>query len=435
MSKKAQVIEISRGLIESQGFKKRNRKAETMFTRLRSLPFALVLIMILRKSSKSLQCIVNETTGSLGMEEISASAYSQARYKLKHTAFIELNQKAIVDVVYQDGDFKKFWGKRILAIDGSKIRLPNTPDIFATFGTIAYSQGEDSDVQGEHPYALGSVLYDVLNRVAIDAALGQANAYEVDLAIAHLAYTQDNDLLLMDRNYPSYRMLATLHQGGRDFAIRCSAASYGVARQMLKGEGPDSQVVTLTPCAEQVQAIRAAGLPNTITVRFVRVLLSTGEFEVLVTSLLDEVLYPTPDFLALYGLRWAIETFYGVLKTRLTLENFTGLGVEAVKQDFYATIYLSGLESVLTGLAQDILDTKETQYPQKVNRAVSFNAIKTQAFALLMSGMASDRMLEKLTALFLQNPCLERKGRNPPRKKASATVLLNFHKRLKKQCF
>lgn len=47
-------------------------------------------------------------------------------------------------------------------------------------------------------------------------------------------------------------------------------------------------------------------------------------------------------------------------------------------------IYLSGLESVLTGSAQDILDTKETQHPQKVNRAVSFNAIKTQAFTLLI---------------------------------------------------
>ncbi|WP_176371022.1 hypothetical protein [Crenothrix polyspora] len=78
--------------------------------------------MILRKTTKSLQCIVNETVISLGMEEVTASAYSQARYKLKHTAFIELNQKAIVDVVYQDQDFKKFWGKRLLSIDGSKIK-------------------------------------------------------------------------------------------------------------------------------------------------------------------------------------------------------------------------------------------------------------------------------------------------------------------------
>ena len=230
MSRKAQAIEKSRELIKDDSFNARNRKSENMFTRIRCLPFELVLIMILRKSTKSLQCIVNETVISLGMEGVTASAYSQARYKLKHTAFIELNQKAIIDVVYQDQDFtlkgtsKKFWGQRILAVDGSKIRLPNTEEICAEFGTIAYSQGEYSDVQGEHPYALGSVLFDVLNRVAIDAALGRTNAYEVDLAIAHLSHTRCGDLLLMDRNYPSYRMLAITLQKGCDFAIRCSAA-------------------------------------------------------------------------------------------------------------------------------------------------------------------------------------------------------------------
>ncbi|MCX7087895.1 MAG: hypothetical protein NTV00_07560 [Methylococcales bacterium] len=105
MSRKAQAIEKSRELIKDDSFKARNRKSENMFTRIRCLPFELVLIMILRKSTKSLQCIVNETVISLGMEGVTASAYSQARYKLKHTAFIELNQKAIIDVVYQDQDF------------------------------------------------------------------------------------------------------------------------------------------------------------------------------------------------------------------------------------------------------------------------------------------------------------------------------------------
>ncbi len=48
---------------------------------------------------------------------------------------------------------------------------------------------------------------------------------------------------------------------------------------------------------------------------------------------------PQPS-LALYRLRRGIETFYGLLKTRLALENFTGISAEAVRQDFYATVYL-----------------------------------------------------------------------------------------------
>ena len=60
--------------------------------------------------------------------------------------------------------------------------------------------------------------------------------------------------------------------------------------------------------------MRQLGLPQALTVRFVRVRLSTGEWEVMVTSLRDEVAYPTVGFLELYHWRWSVETFYGVLK-------------------------------------------------------------------------------------------------------------------------
>ncbi len=75
-----------------------------------------------------------------------------------------------------------------MAIDGSKVVLPNTENVREEFGTIAYSNSKDSEIKGQHPYALASVLYDVLNRVAIDARLGKARAYEADLAVEHLAH-------------------------------------------------------------------------------------------------------------------------------------------------------------------------------------------------------------------------------------------------------
>jgi len=418
-----------------EAFKRLHRWTGQAFTRVRSLTFELVLVMVLRKSVKSLQNVVNEAMSWLGVGTVTASAYSQARYKLKHTAFIELNQKAVVATMYGDGDYKRFWGFRIVAVDGSKIVLPDSEEVCEEFGTIAYSGGKSSEIEGERPYALASVLYDVLNRVALDAVLGKARAYEVDLAVAQLVHTRPGDLLLLDRNYPSYRMLAELVRRRREFAVRCSAASFAEARRMLKGEGPDSQIVTLTPCAEQAPTIKALDLPASIRVRFVRVLLDTGEFEVLVTSLLDEAKYPVEGFLELYGLRWGIESFYGLIKTRLELENFTGNGAEAVRQDFHATVYLSGLESILTAPAQAKLDAKEVRHPQTVNRAVSFNAIKNEALALLLGGLATGPLLERLTTLFLTNPCLERKDRNPPRKKSSARALLDFHKRQKKHCF
>jgi len=255
------------------------------------------------------------------------------------------------------------------------------------------------------------------------------------LAIGHLDHTQPDDVLLMDRNFPSYRMLAELIHRRRHFVLRCSAASFGVARQMLQGEGPDSQVVTLTPCAGPRRLLPSLGLPLTLTVRFVRVPLSTGEWEVLVTSLLDETAYPTADFLELYHGRWGVETFDGVLKTRLDLENFSGLTAEAVRQDFHATVYLTGLESLLTETAQAQFDAKATRHPQTVNRAVSFNAIKNHALHLLSSNLDTLVLIEQLTALFLTNPTCDRPQRQPPRKKASARTLLDFQRRRRKHCY
>lgn len=310
------MLETSRERIEDENFKRRHSKTSSDFTRIRSLPFAMVLVLILRKSVKSLQNVLNEAMTWLNLAPVTASAYSQARYKLKHTAFIELNREAVVATLYSDDDYQTFWGFRVLAVDGSKLVVPDSEEVREEFGTIAWSTGNASDLQGERPYALASVLYDVLNRVALDAVLGKAQAYEVDLAVSHLVHTRTGDLLTMDRNYPSYRLLAELSQRQRDFVISCSSASFNPARRMLKGEGPDSQVVTLNPCAGQTALIRQRGLPTSLTVRFVRVRLSTGEYEVLVTSLCDETRYPGEGFLELYGL----------LKTRLELENFTGTG-------------------------------------------------------------------------------------------------------------
>lgn len=166
-------------------------------------------------------------------------------------------------------------------------------------------------------------------------------------------YRARRDLLTMDRNYPSYRMLVELTRSERDFVMHCSAASFTEAREMLKGQGPDSQVVTLTPCAGQLATMREMGLPLSLNVRFVRVVLSTWEYKVLDASPLDDTRYPAEGFRELYYFRWSIETFYGLLKTRLELENFSGIGVEAVRQDFHATVYLSGLESLLTDGSND----------------------------------------------------------------------------------
>jgi len=133
--------------------------------------------------------------------------------------------------------------------------------------------------------------------------------------------------------------------------------------------------------------VQKVGLPEKITVRFVRVRLSTDEIEVLVTSLLDEGKYTAQMFKELYHLRWGVECFFCVLKERLKIDNFTGKTVISIKQDFFATLFLTGLESVLTQTAdlQLFKKSRQNQHRQIVNNMVSFNAIKNFMKSSLIS--------------------------------------------------
>jgi len=394
------------------------------------------------KGSKSLQLSLNEFIPKLGRAKTSVSkvAYSKARRKLKHTAFIELNKEAVIKTMYEDGDYQTWHGHRVLAVDGSKIILPDNPETVAEFGTWHYwAQLKEKDISGTRTMALASTLYDVLNGVSLDARLERCDTYEVSIAKEHLHYAEDNDLVIYDRGYFSFRMMAIATQAKGDFLIRARGRrSFRVSDEMLKGHGPNDITVEIKPSKNRVTAVRAEGLPTKLTVRFVRVKLKNGEYEVLATSLTDQVKYPHKYFKDLYYLRWGIETYYGRLKGRLGLENFSGYSPEAIRQDFYVTIFLTGAESILTLDAEEQLKKKSKNSkinPQKVNKAVSFNAIKYRAFELFYSSKPEDEVLEQLTSLFITSPTTVRKDRNPARFENSSRQVLNFWKRKRKTVF
>lgn len=121
--------------------------------------------------------------------------------------------------------------------------------------------------------------------------------------------------------------------------------------------------------------MRQNGLPTTITVRRVLVSLSTGEEEVLITSLLDHQQYPSKEFIRLYGKRWREETYLDRVKNRMSLEAFSGFTQESVLQGLWATLVVSNLETVLLSDAQKVLDQKPAtnKYRQQVNPAASFS--------------------------------------------------------------
>jgi hypothetical protein len=446
MDKKLTVIQTTKRLLTHADFQARHRVKSKFFTRKRVLTFSIVLLLLLQKSVKSLQLVLNEFFGRLSMYvpltvlTVSNSAFSQARQKLSHTAFIELHHTAVVGTYYADDQYQTWEGFRLIAVDGSKIRLPDTPEIRKAFGTVSVKNQSGIDL-GEQPWALASVYYDLLNEIPLDAILAHGKAYEVDVAVTQLRALQANDLLIGDMNYPSYRFLAELsvlrQTRGCHFLFRCSSGSFTPARELFASDKRDSLIVTLTVPRDKRREITRLGLPHQIRLRFIRVVLDDGTVEVLVTSLVDERRYPTCLFKELYHLRWGVETLYDRLKNLLCLENFSGTTVEAVKQDFYATIFICGIEAILTEDASTMLESKtpRNRSPQQVNHMVSFNALKNHIIALFFSDEPVTDLCAKLTRLFLTNPVCVRPNRQVDRKKTSPRAALHHQKRKRKFCF
>ena len=66
---------------------------------------------------------------------------SKARAKLKHDAFIELNDR-VAQYFYDYFQHETWFGFNLLAIDGTTLRVPDDPEILDHFGAWATTKGE-----------------------------------------------------------------------------------------------------------------------------------------------------------------------------------------------------------------------------------------------------------------------------------------------------
>jgi hypothetical protein len=180
-------------ITESNEFFQRHRKAERNSTRQRKLPFDVVLKLLLRKSVKCLQLVLNEWCRDLD-ESISARALSQARQKFAHTAFIELLEECVVEPVYNEGGHKRFKGHRLLAIDGSTLRLPTSKELIETFGTVQSMNGRQ-EVACDNVEAKVSVLYDVLNEIPVAGSIHPGRTNYIVASLQHLEMLEAGDIL------------------------------------------------------------------------------------------------------------------------------------------------------------------------------------------------------------------------------------------------
>ena len=345
------------------------------------------------------------------LSSFTTSAFIQSRNKIKPKVFKHLSS-TIVSEFYTDNELSiKLWnGFRLLAVDGSTLTLPQTKELESIYG-LAKNQTNTGVVQ-----ARVSVLYDVLNSFVIDSELSSLKIGEASLAKNHLAYSQQNDLIIYDRGYPSFDLVYEHAILNRDFLFRIKESFSNVVKTFVSS-GKKSQIVVIKP-GQKKTAIsfidKEYDYESTIKVRLISVKLNDNTNEILMTSLLDSKKYNTKKFKELYFKIWGVETFYDELKNKLKVEHFSGYSNNTIQQDFNLAIFISNLQSLIVNdLEEEIqAETKNRKHNYKVNTNLSYGFLKDRIIFLLQQG---NDINQELRLLFKQHLIPIRPNRNNQR--------------------
>lgn len=403
-------IEITRKLLNDVMFMLESRTKETYFTRKeKKLNFKNTILFSLNFVKKSLQIELDDFFDKFNLSEIGISkqGYSAARKKISPLAFVKLT-KAIVNWYYEENSFKTYRGFRLCAIDGSVLQIPDTEELRNYFG---YGKNHKTS----YARASASCIYDLENGIIITSRINPYKVAERDSAkdmIEELVQIGlKNDLFLFDRGYPSRDFIAYLDALGIKYVMRCQK---NTIKEIVEAKDAD-------------QNIHIIHRKQVITARVVRFPLDSGTEEILVTNLTEEE-FDISEFKSLYFKRWGIETEYNDVKNKIEIENFTGSSKIAIEQDFYASIYLSNMVSLLRNDANETINEeskkKRRKHDYQVNTNILIGKLKDRMVHLLLEDcpIKRERMFTKIMKVIIRNKTPIRFGRSYPRRNSLSST-------------
>ena len=332
-------------------------KAPNHFTRFRKLSIPNIIHYLFFSSKASMfqnLASIREFLPEINFPKVSKQALSKARQFISPSLFKELFYQS-VDGFYHNIANRKLWhGYHIFAVDGSKFELPNSKSNFDFFGEMfGYP-----DPTRRFTMGLASIVYDVLEDYIVHASFHRYLASERAAALEHLKQLDaldiyQNSIVIFDRGYYSESMFRYCVSNNHICLMRlkdkmnlCKKCN-GDSLQVLPG---DLKLGT-----------------DDITIRVIEVTLDDGSKEYLATNLFDNSI-SADMFRELYFLRWPVELKYKELKSRLQVEEFNGATTTSVFQEFYITLLLSNLSSLIKNQADESIDKNINSKPQNKYR-------------------------------------------------------------------
>ena len=394
------------------------------FTRERKLPLREVISVLLCMEGGSL---TGELLRYFGCSQhtASSSAFIQQRQKINEFAF-----PSLFDLFVRNTDKDSLYkGYRLLAADGSDIQIPTNPK-----HADSYFPGTN----GQSPYSLLHLdaVYDLLQHTYMDASVCGRRDWNEKGVLCNMVDRSSiaKALVIADRGYESYNLMAHIQEKGWKYLIRIKDIhSSGIAAGL---DLPDRDTFdiwfhfhfTKRQTAEAKALLRNTNqykrlssdtpfdfLPSTnrkhnpftsyyLPFRIVRFKISDYSYETVITNL-DETEFTPDELKRLYGMRWGIETSFRELKYTVGLLHFHAKKVENITQEIFARLIMYNFTELIT--SHVVIRKPNRKYPYKANFSVA-----VQVCRQFLRGNISPPDVE---ATISKNVSATRTGRSNPR--------------------
>jgi len=208
-----------------------------------------------------------------------------------------------------DSSKKHTWHDlRVFAIDGTTLRVPDSPNNRKTF---------QAHCDSGYPLVRLVVLMSLRSRIILNASFSGCRTSETTLANELLASIPDMSVTVLDAYFHNFSIWEDIRSKGSQRHWLVRAREDLRKWQVIERLGPDDEIVEIHPSTTTLT--RNPELPEVIRVRAVHFHRKGHRPKILLTSLLDPKKYPASEIAALYHERWEIETAYAEIKTT-TLE-------------------------------------------------------------------------------------------------------------------
>ena len=373
----------------------RARRQKGAFTRnCRKLPYWTLVKLLLSNVKKTISASLDSFFHELKLKSgapfvcCSQQAFSKARSNISHSIFKEAFERTLDFLCSRDSfafhtRFLGVWGRQIIAIDGSRIPLPNRKALLDKYGSIG--RGASS------PTAIASVAFDVLNDRVLDAQFEPIHLDERTLAMRHMDNIKNKarasllyTMFVFDRGYASKELIAyiedTIHAGYL-FRLRSKF---------------NNTIDAIPAPTDQYGTTDHILVLDDRKVRVLKFYLPSGTLETLITNDFGLV---KDLFRQCYFLRWPVEEDYKLIKEKIGLTNFRGYSENSVLQEFWISILLANLTLAIKRETDGIIDHTINQKNNKHRYMTNMNELVGCLSRHLPEYMDSETLTEKFTVI------------------------------------